>query len=521
MKHFLGFAALTLVLLFSQGCAATFGSKKSVVRCETEGAEVYMDGAEVTTPKAYVGRSTRVLRASKEGYRSKSIVVKTDKFDPVYLGNALPMIITAGMGSGNSDPDAETSLINSPLATGVFLSGLGFLYDLKFMFKHAGVYVIPELEPLPSKSEEDKYFIVDKAEVSLDKGDINVEVFMNEKRKNKGKTLATSASEEEIKNNNYALAERLNDELYAMGFRDTSKTFFPKPSNTVKIDCILEKIAVSQVVYEYMEAEIDFVYVLKDYFGTELFRTDIKGISNPFATNEDFDLVLDDALQASFIAFLEDSRVEAAIAESDFENASTFETQEVLTLRKPLKNLIKPGDMITGVVTVITDDGHGSGTLVSPDGHIVTNYHVVGGNTEVKVKLNDDSEHTASVMRKDLDTDLALLKIEGDQFPSLMPESEMLIPIGEDVFAIGTPTDPSLGQTLSKGIVSGKRSQEDRTYIQTDVKINPGNSGGALVTSDGSYIGVVSSKIIGFGIEGLGFAIPSSVIFSRLKIQYN
>jgi len=86
------------------------------------------------------------------------------------------------------------------------------------------------------------------------------------------------------------------------------------------------------------------------------------------------------------------------------------------------------------------------------------------------------------------------------------------------VYAIGTPSDIELGQTLSKGIISGKRLFNQKQYIQTDVSINSGNSGGALIDPQGNLLGIISAKIVGVGIEGLGFAIPIKYINESLVV---
>ncbi|HKK66616.1 MAG TPA: trypsin-like peptidase domain-containing protein, partial [Bacteroidales bacterium] len=89
---------------------------------------------------------------------------------------------------------------------------------------------------------------------------------------------------------------------------------------------------------------------------------------------------------------------------------------------------------------------------------------------------------------------------------------------GADVYSIGTGVDVSLGQSLSKGIISGKRQIGLSEYLQTDVTINPGSSGGALVGKDGELLGIVSAKMMGVGIEGIGFAIPVKTLVKSLNL---
>jgi S1-C subfamily serine protease len=90
--------------------------------------------------------------------------------------------------------------------------------------------------------------------------------------------------------------------------------------------------------------------------------------------------------------------------------------------------------------------------------------------------------------------------------------------LGDVVYIIGTPADTLLSQSVSKGVLSGQRDFDGAEYLQTDAKVNPGNSGGALLNSKGELIGVVSSKYIGFGIEGIGFAVPISKLEEKLRV---
>lgn len=129
----------------------------------------------------------------------------------------------------------------------------------------------------------------------------------------------------------------------------------------------------------------------------------------------------------------------------------------------------------------------GSGVIVSPDGFVVSNYHVVGQADDIRVVLNDRREYQARVLIGDEESDLAILKIEAEDMPFLELRDSDTVEVGELVLAIGNPF--GVGQTVSSGIVSGLARSGTATgngrgyFIQTDAPINPGNSGGALVLS--------------------------------------
>jgi Do/DeqQ family serine protease len=166
----------------------------------------------------------------------------------------------------------------------------------------------------------------------------------------------------------------------------------------------------------------------------------------------------------------------------------------------------------------------GSGVILSADGIVVSNYHVVGMATEIRVVLNDRREFTAQVLLADRDADLAILKIdaEGD-LPFLKLRQSEGVEVGELALAIGNPF--GVGQTVSSGIVSGlARSGAGGGnsglgyFIQTDAPINPGNSGGALIDMAGRLIGINTSILTrSGGSNGIGFAIPADLVAAFME----
>jgi serine protease Do len=157
----------------------------------------------------------------------------------------------------------------------------------------------------------------------------------------------------------------------------------------------------------------------------------------------------------------------------------------------------------------------GSGVVFDPNGFIVTNNHVVDGATQITVTLNDRREFSAKVIGTDPKTDLAVIKIEAKDLPSLKWAEYEKLQVGDLVLAVGSPF--GLSSTVTLGIISalgrgnvGIADYED--FIQTDAAINPGNSGGALVNMNGDLIGINTAIFSRTGgSEGVGFAIPSSI----------
>ena len=160
--------------------------------------------------------------------------------------------------------------------------------------------------------------------------------------------------------------------------------------------------------------------------------------------------------------------------------------------------------------------GVGSGVIVNSDGYILTNHHVVDGALEIKVELTDNRTFTAKLVGSDPPSDLAVLKVDAKDLPTLSLGDSDKVRVGDFVLAVGNPL--GIGQTVTSGIVSAKSratglsdgSFED--FLQTDAAINQGNSGGALVNTNGELIGVNSQIMSPTGGNiGIGFAIPSNM----------
>ena len=173
------------------------------------------------------------------------------------------------------------------------------------------------------------------------------------------------------------------------------------------------------------------------------------------------------------------------------------------------------GDRFSGVPRERVQNSLGSGVIVSADGTIVTNHHVIENSDEIVVALADRREFAATVVGSDESSDLAVLRIEtgGEPLPVLELGDSDSVRVGDIVLAIGNPF--GVGQTVTSGIVSAgvRTGVRGGAFIQTDAAINPGNSGGALVTLDGRLIGINSTILSrSGGSVGIGFAIPANLV---------
>lgn len=165
--------------------------------------------------------------------------------------------------------------------------------------------------------------------------------------------------------------------------------------------------------------------------------------------------------------------------------------------------------------------GAGSGVIISQDGYILTNNHVINGANSVKVRLRDGTEYDATIIGSDSDNDIALLKVSATGLsPATFGDSNSLA-VGDYVVAIGNPLG-ELGGTVTDGIISAlarKVTIEDTqmTLLQTNAQVNPGNSGGGLFNADGELVGIVNAKQSATEVEGIAFAIPINNVLDILS----
>ena len=191
-------------------------------------------------------------------------------------------------------------------------------------------------------------------------------------------------------------------------------------------------------------------------------------------------------------------------------------TPEVAAIVRQSVIEIKTETVRTGTWTgTYVSEGAGSGVIISEDGYIITNNHVISGASSITVRLVDGREYPASLIATDPRTDIAVIKISASNLPAAVFGDSSTLVIGESALAVGNPLG-ELGGTVTGGIISALDREmivegESMTLLQMDAAVNPGNSGGGLFNMRAELIGIVNAKSGGLNIEGLGFAIPSNI----------
>lgn len=226
-----------------------------------------------------------------------------------------------------------------------------------------------------------------------------------------------------------------------------------------------------------------------------------------------------EAFAANVRSLLADERFRQVMTDDPAQAIGSPATRfEAIQIVGPKAASVPLSAAVQSVAAVFAGGGHGSGFVVSSDGYLLTNQHVVGDAKYVKVRWADGFEALGEVVRSDRRRDVALIKTSAKVTPLALRSSPAAL--GETVFAIGTPLDAKFQNTVTKGVVSASRTYDGLAFLQSDVGINPGNSGGPLLDEKGSVLGIsVSTYQVNDAPTGLNLFVPIAEALDTLALR--
>ncbi|MFD0989187.1 S1C family serine protease [Mariniflexile jejuense] len=508
MKKIL-FLCSTMIMLNS--CASILNGKfqkKVSIQTKNANSVVYVNdvrqgvGKNVKSKLAR-DRNVKQIRIETEGYKDLYLIHYQNQKSPLYILSWVPFGV----------------LFYPP-----FLDSGAKSFDYK-----KDVSVDEKLIPISVKTEDQKYLFVKNTEFNLDENALKIRRIRHRslKKENTKKFKDIDSNVEKIEFNNSIFTSSLNDILVKYKYTDSTKTIFKSKTNSAYISAKINELDI-QFVYQkaskrymrFLQAEVNVIWDLQDIYGQSIFNEASRNTSGQFSIDYNKEstslLAVEDAITSSFLNFINNEKVKEYLEKG---NMDEQEKLPYITLSKG-KSINDIDSALDGTVTIKVSNGHGSGFKISGDGYIVTNFHVVANSKEdISVITKDNKEYKAKLIRQSENLDLALLKIDATFESHFTLPTTKKYKTGEDIFIIGTPTTIELGQTLSKGIISGDREKDGVKLIQTDAGINGGNSGGPMISKQGELLGVINAKLSGIGIEGLGFAIPAELISSGLFVN--
>jgi S1-C subfamily serine protease len=506
MKSPLKSVALVALVLFVNSCASTFNGKYQKVNLSTKNrsSQVFVNDEKQTkgqTPTIRLPRNGRVqqLRIETEGYKDIYMVAGQTKKSPLVFVSLVPLIYPILLDNGVKS------------------------YDYK---KNQTVDQV--LIPIPEKSEDEKFLFVEKTTFNIAEQDLKfTKIALRSYKKNKkSKFQEIQSNTEEIAFDNSIFTQSLNNILLDYGYSDSTNTIFKSKTSSAYLNASIKKMDLQHVVsgsfnyLDFYKVVVDIEWELLDFYGQSVYGKEFQSSSGDFSAHfygeELGKVAIEDAIATSFLNFVNDPEVKQRLKKDSKSSSPQFE-QITLAKGKIVEGL---DEAIQSTVTVEVKDGHGSGFLVSRDGYLLTNFHVVArSKDDITVITNDSKRLKARLVRHNEDLDLALIKVDAVFEKHFELPTTPNYRTGQDVFVVGTPQSVELGQTITKGIISGYRDREKVKLIQTDASINGGNSGGPLISTEGILIGIVNAKFSGVGVEGIGFAIPALSVMDALSIK--
>lgn len=537
MRKLFQFLFLTVIVCSFSSCSLVFTANRKTTLVTTGGGtkikvlgsnywsktDTSFIGIDSVTYKLDHNRNEYLLLFEKPGCKSRTEIVRREQFNAAKLVDiVIPLATTFWMFNTIGDETQEAGVRAGSFFAAAFSWSLPFIGPRKVYKKRI---LFNSLEPLPQKSPEERFVEVDEVSFNIKEGQYKRKYYNSFKDYTGDYQDYSNMNDKPIQIENTIFDTKLNKLLQRNGYLDTSDRFSLNDAHKVKLLYEVNRIT-EYKVGEYVFFELNTtVSVTNPLSSTPLFKSDFITRSNlaySYSSDEDeqYASIVTDALENVFLDMLKDPKARESMNNQDKKIKEILDAWPAIPLQNISKEPISIENSVNSVVTVKLTDGHGSGCIISSDGYVITNYHVVGADTGTyELIFNNGARKKAKLIRTNPLYDLALLKADTVCNTVLKINASKNISIGSDVYAIGTPKDITLGQSITKGIISGKRNFEGKIYIQSDVSVNGGNSGGAMINKEGELIGIVNAKLVGVGVEGVGFAIPASVIEEALKVK--
>ncbi len=526
-----------VLIVLATGCSALNRNTRSTVRIDDAQAQdirLLKDAWDWSTGFHYqpigegVGtvllnntEAVHLIRMERPGHYPDVQPLFPQQLNPMKFADAAGLIASSAIGGLALGSFAQPKLAIAAFGTAALSAG-GIFSKPRKVFARS--YSFAPLKPYPIAQPERPPLRVEGFHMDIPEGGHSWMYFQNIERYEDNRVEFISSSDEPVQIEYSNLDEDLNDALKMQGFFPEMMDGMFHKGDAILLDGQLFEVNEHRV-QGIVRYNLKTAWWLYNAFGLETDTVVIENQSNWSLYNFsdpgfDRDLIAEAMVESMFLA------IEKPTLQKRLERIENLEEEwkkdwQTLSLPGNAQPAGKVASALESVVTVAADDGHGSGCIISSNGYIVTNQHVVSDtDLPYTVYFNSGASSAAEIVRYHPVYDLALLKVDTTGLTPFALDMSEAINVGEEAYAMGTPYDIDLGASVTKGIISGKRKDGERTLIQTDVSISPGNSGGALINAEGVLIGVVNEKVLGLGVEGIGFAIPTHVIEEALSIKF-
>lgn len=533
-------ALLTLLVVFSGCSALNFNTHLHV---ETQGADQTVerdlgmndDGviwSEVDDPDGKVIISNyepyHLIRWSQVGYFPEVVPLLPNRRNPLRLIDAAGLVggvalMASGIEDDNSPGSDPVLSVDAKIGGGffsAFLGGMGMFTPPKRVFQ--GRLAAPTLRRVPTIDWTEPMGVY-QIDLAIDSADFKWESYRSLSAFERERSFYTGTMDEAIEVEDTNLDFSLQDKLLKIQGVDAEE-------KKVEIKELLHGSIVEVTEHRIeglLKYEVLSRWTIHNPYELPADTVELTTWStwSGFYTGGGLrkDLIEEAVEFAAYASLSNETREwdwQTALA-SDREQEWKEDWDTLTIAPERMEPMERIADALPSVVTIMGPSGFGSGCIVDAGGWIITNYHVVEDDIDsLTVRFQDGSELPGLVERWDPVRDLALVQVDSTGLSPIQFATEAPY-IGDPVFAIGTPFEEGLEATVTRGILSAKRTMEGQNLLQTDVAISPGNSGGALLNEQGEYIGAVNSKVVASGVEGIGFAIPREELLPGLWVRTN
>lgn len=499
------FYPLIALIIFSfslTSCATLLKGKKEIIlETQNKDSELYVNGESVGKGKSikYTPKSNFEYQVKTPGYEDLHGFLYPTKISPWFHLTVMTVYFIA------NDPNR---------------------------FQFLDKYELQDQRKLISRKEGQHYLDFENVAFKVKSSDYQVftqslqAYLKNKKPKNYRINGLTRKNDNSIDLEETIFDNELNKFCKKLDFIDTTGAFLSSKFNSLSMEVTVDDIDFLIVRFtkktSFFETTLRAKWKVVNAIGEEIYSHESRSTSGKFnlygasdKTEETINTSVVDAFRHAFLDLLDTDDFQELLSKKiEEETIEKMELKKPVTLAKSLEEAVK------SCVTVKVDDGHGSGFFINNEGHILTNYHVIKDGKKIEAII-DSKSYPAEVIQSAKFADLAILKVDYKSEFAIEITNERKGELGNEIYAIGTPSSVELPSTISKGIISGyRKSGNQYDLLQTDVSINFGNSGGPLVDSNANLIGIVNSKLAGFGIEGISFGLSNEYILPELNLKF-
>lgn len=461
------------------------------------------------------------IRYSKKGYYPAYMLISKTQFNwgvPIDL-----LAIAAGTYflAQDSLVQEETYYIGG----GLFVGAVGnFIFsDYKNFSRKLSK---PELKKLPTRTETQKPLSLSKIEWNLAGKDHEETYYRDVEDYEENDPKKTIKSARDYKTRMDRIFSGLQSQLGEQGYRDTaSKVYasaFEPYSISAEIIRLNENYLGPLVTYD-----LGVRWKLTNNITDEEVHSAVLNSKTQWGYNalkawDQSESMYFDAMSRTMFDFVKSWPVTNFLLDDEDALASLYYNWGKMAIKNRKKVARNLKEAKQAVVSLSVENGHGSAFFISDDGLLISNYHIIKNENldSLFIEFPNGKRYKAEVVRSNPVHDLILLKADVEPKFILRPGSRQTFQPGDKVYAIGTPENLDLIQTITKGVISHERTAYKRSIIQSDVSINAGHSGGALLDENANLIGVLNAKWTGLGVEGISFAQPAFYIRESLKLSF-